>query len=333
MMEDRDRADTDVLRRAADWPEYQNCAALTETVLRQVTAEHGIDFATALLHDRLCRRSLEQQAFLEDLEAMAGGTGLASDFRVVVVPGAFYREYGHTGAGGEVVLEAARTLGCRAERVHIPSFDRLGKNARVLCDWLDQQHGEPIILVSLCKGAADVRTALGMTGAAAVFRNVRAWVSLSGLLGGTALVTWLRQRWLRWQMVRLLAWWRGYSMEALREIERGGTLAGDVRLPHWLPVIHVAGFPLRRHLSSGWARRGHERLAALGPNDGGGLMLADVLHWPGLVLPVWGADHYLRPAGQDMRALIVRVLRYIAGRMVPDSSRRPGQPDLQKERV
>src|SRR5439155_19556036 len=61
-----------------------------------------------------------------------------------------------------------------------------------------------------------------------------------------------------------------------------------------MQMVSVVGFPLREHMSNGVARRCHHRLMPLGPNDGG-LVLADVCAQPGLLYPLWGADHYLRP--------------------------------------
>src|SRR5262245_1990549 len=97
-------------------------------------------------------------------------------------PGAFCREHRHTGADGEVIIEEARRRGCRAERFDIDSFAPLDDNARRLCDWLDRHRNERIVLVSLCKGGADVKMALREQ---ALFHSVCAWVNLSGLLSGT----------------------------------------------------------------------------------------------------------------------------------------------------
>ena len=80
-------------------------------------------------------------------------------------------------------------------------------------------------------------------------------------------------------------------------------------VPDWLTVIHVAGFPLERHLSGRLARRGFRRLAPLGPNDGAGIVLADLCRLPGLIYPVWGADHYLRPEW-DIAGLFARLVAY-----------------------
>jgi len=128
------------------------------------------------------------------------------------------------------------------------------------------------------------------------FDDVAAWVSFSGMLSGTPLIGWLRSQPLRWWGIRLWLWWRGHGSQALRDLEYRGAapdhsgFAGNTR------IVHVCAFPLRHHLAHPWAGRGYDRLAPLGPNDGGGVLLRDCLDWPGIVCPIWGVDHYLDPA-------------------------------------
>jgi len=205
------------------------------------------------------------------------------------------------------------------------SFGSLRINARIVCEWLARDRRDNLVLVSLSKGGADIKVALAEPGAADAFRKVAFWINLSGLLSGTPLVDWLFARRLRRLAVRLLFWWRGFDFSVVPELAYGpGTpLAAPLRLPDHLRAIHVVGFPLERHLTNRLARRCYRRVRPLGPNDGAGILLADVGQWPGFVVPVWGADHYLRPAGLDVRSLARRLLLYVrhelcaAGRRTP----------------
>jgi hypothetical protein len=285
-------------------------------VLGQIAAQEGIDFATALLYDRL-RRSPEHGPVIRRVEEMAPPEPAELDGRnitVAVVPGAFYVEYPHSGAGGQQVQAEATRFGCRTALIPTRSFGALRENGRIICDWLGRCPEQRIVLVSLSKGGADVKSALEEPDAGPAFRKVIAWVSLSGIVKGTPLVGWLLSRRLRTWMVRLLFWYRGYHFAVVRELGRdpAGPLGGTVRVPGHLRVIHVAGFPLQCHLSKRLMRRGFRRLAPWGPNDGG-VLLADVCALPGVIYPVWGADHYLRPAGSDLRQLFARLLRLIIG--------------------
>jgi hypothetical protein len=274
------------------WPD------LTAERLQELARTEGIDFATMLLYHRL-RCSAVHGPFIERLEALPDSVGplcAAADALVAVVPGGFYRERPDTGADGRFLLDPAVALGCRTAVVPLASFGSLRENARIVCNWLRAQRGS-IVLVSLSKSGAEVRLALEEPDADACFADVRAWVNLSGVVRGTPMVSWLFRHPLRCLVVRLLFRLRGYSYQALHEMERGprGLLNGPLRIPAHLKVVHLYGFPLRRHLRRPLSRRGHRRIAPLGPNDGGANLLADLLDLPGAIYPVWGADHYLRP--------------------------------------
>jgi hypothetical protein len=297
-----------LLARAARWPAYPSWRGLTAEALREVGERAGRDFAAALLYDRLVR-SPDHGPFIRRVgDLLESGRPCRPGFSIAVVPGAGYVEYPRTGAGGARLVEAAARWGCRAERIPVASFGSLADNARMIADWLTTRPAGPVVLVSLSKGSADVRTALARPDAAAAFRGVRAWVSLSGIATGTALAGWFLGHPLRRLVARLLCWRFGCRFDVLRELDRasGGQLAGAFTLPAGLRAVHVVGFPLARHLTRR-GRRGDRRVARLGPSDGGGVLLGDVTRLPGLVYPVWGADHYLEP-DWDVRPLIGRIV-------------------------
>jgi hypothetical protein len=299
--------DQDLLARAAAWtpcPNLSDCSCLE---LNQLAQEHGMDLATAILYDRLLRHPVHG-AFVRQVQS---GDALTPSQSVLVgiVPGAFYREHKNTGADGARLAQIVRSMDCAVECVSLRSFGSLAENAALLSGWLRQHQGRPVVLVSLSKGSADLKIALGLRNAPELFRDVKGWVSLSGLPQGTPLVAWLRRQPLRRWGVGLLLRLRGQRYSVVEELrhEPDGPLATWPALPPRMSVIHVVGFPLRRHLAHPWAARAYERLSPLGPNDGGGFLLGDVTRLPGSVYPVWGADHYLQPAW-DTTPLLRRVL-------------------------
>ncbi len=303
----------ELLDRAASWP-GRTWGEFSPEIVQQLAASEGVDFVTALLYHRL-RHSDEHGRFIRAVENMPEAPEPRrhpGEMTVAIVPGAFYAEHPETGADGRFVHEAATRLGCRTSLVPLLSFGPLRENARRLLDWLDRQPAQPMVLVSLSKGGAEVRLALEDHSAADRFRHVVAWINLSGVVRGTAVVDWLVRHRLNALGVRLLFAWKGYSYSALHELKRWpGILHGDIQLPAELLAIHVYGFPLIRHLSRPVARRGHRRLASLGPNDGGLSLLADLVGLPGRIYPVWGADHYLRPAW-DFDGVLRRMFLYVA---------------------
>ena len=306
-------SDNDVLDRAANWPHDRDLAELTPERVLSIAATEGTDFATALLYERITK-SPEHGPLIERVDSLVDdddGTTPPNTL-LAIVPGAFYLEFPHTGADGRILREEAHRMGMRSEMIPLRSFGQLSQNSRILTDWLATRPAvETIILVSLSKGGSDVKTALAGPAAGRAFRNVAVWISLSGLLRGTPLADWVLRNRLRTLWFRLLLWWRRYDFCVVRELAYGPhtPLACDLRLPPHLRAIHVVGFPLERHLTNRLARRCYRRVKALGPNDGAGIILADVPRLPGAVYPVWGADHYLRPAGSDMRGLARRLLR------------------------
>ena len=285
---------------------------LSEQDLRDLMASDGIDLATALLYQHICT-SVRHHDFIQRVNLPDPPQPPRQTPLVVIMPGAFHVEYPHTGADGARLLALASQMGWRGDRVQAPSLGSMSENAAALVDLLSRHRGEPIILVSLSKGGLDVRAALARPNATSELQDVRAWVNISGLVFGTPLIAWLRARPLRWLGVRLLLRVRRQQLAHLEELHRSGTKPAGTfpPIPPHLRAIHIVGFPLQRHLSNNWARRGHARLAALGPNDGGGILLHDVTRLPGDVYPVWGADHYLNPSW-DINPLLLRLLQEAA---------------------
>jgi hypothetical protein len=324
----------DLLARAAAWDQCPALGDCPPLKLAEVAGKQGLEFATAVLYDRVLRKA-ENLAFSCQVQARDASSPLPSTL-VGIVPGAFYREHKNTGADGARLAAIVESMNCSAERVPVASFGSLARNAALIADWLRRHRQQRVLLISLSKGGADLKVALALQNAGELFSNVVAWISMSGLPQGTPLVAWLRRQPLRRLAVRLLLRLRGQRYSVVEELrhEPDGPLAGWPELPPHMRVIHVVSFPLRRHLAHPWAARAYERVAPWGPNDGGGFLLGDVCHLPGVVFPVWGADHYLQPAW-DATPLLRRLLAeaMAAGperRQANQSAAHPSNPPANK---
>jgi hypothetical protein len=313
--------ETHLLARVSAWKGPEPTSANASVIAQ----DHGLDFATALLYERICRRPANEE-FLR--AARTRQLPPPGDVMIGIVPGAFHREHRHTGANGGCVLAIARELGIAAEVIPTASFGTLAENGRIISEWIAAQRGALVGLVSLSKGGADTKHALSLRGAGEVFANVSAWISFSGTVQGTPLIAWLRRHPLRWWAVRIALWLRGHPRSTLDDLRHGPTalLEEWPVLPDHLRVVHVCGFPLRRHLAHPWALRAHARLAPLGPNDGGGNLLADALDYPGIVCPVWGSDHYLSPHWDAIPLLTGIVAAALAPRQESQSASQPRTP-------
>lgn len=302
-MTDEDRV---LLERARAWIEARASSELTPEDIESITRAHGVDFATAILWQHLRDRP-ENRELIHGIELGKMPAAIAKPPRILIVPGAFHAEYHHTGADGKRVLELASQLGWEAERIDVPSLAPMEQNAAALVDYLARHPRKPTILVSLSKGGADVRVAMERPQAADEMRDVIAWVNFSGMAYGTPLVQWLKARPLRCCWVRLLLRLRRQRFAEIQELCTSGRLRQVFTPPARVRALHILGFPLKPHLSNTWARRGHKRLSFLGPNDGGGNLLAHALRLPGSVYPMWGADHYMQPPW-DVRPLLRNIL-------------------------
>jgi hypothetical protein len=295
-------------------PELVGGILPSATQLQEIAAQHGMDAATTLLYRRV-RESPRHGPFVRRVEEICKRGRSASwdsDAMLVIVPGGFYRENPSSGADGRFLRDQAERLGCPTDLIPINSTGSLQQNAAIICDWLRARRDRPVILASLSKGGADIKMALAQPGAAAAFEHVVGWINLCGTLDGSPLAQWLLSSNPFALFLRTYYRLRGQSLWFMRDLKYGpgSPLDFELRLPSQIRMISIVGFPLHQHLSNAVARSCYRRLAPLGPNDGG-LVLADVCAQPGLLYPLWGADHYLRPK-TDVRELISAILQYLA---------------------
>src|SRR5882757_4389972 len=161
-------------KRAAAFPELPSLALLTAEKLHELTAREGVDFATALLYDRVIR-SPKHSPFITRIDQWQSNSikiRATGDVIVAIVPAAFYKENPDSGADGRLIYEEAIRLGLRCELIPLSSTGTLTDNSKTILDWLVKHRGEKVILISLCKGGADVKFTLGLTNAQEHFSSV-----------------------------------------------------------------------------------------------------------------------------------------------------------------
>jgi len=281
--------------------------------IQEIATREGIDAATAQLYQSVVE-SPQHRTFIRRVDEICQRSEprrWQAEAPLIIVPGAFYRENPRSGADGRILREQAERLGCQTGIIPIASRGFLKQNGRIICDWLLEHQEQPVILASLSKGGADVKLAMAEPDAADAFKNVTAWVNLCGILSGTPMAEWLLSRNPAALLNRLYYTLRGQGLGFLRDLGHGfgRPLDFELQLPEHIRMVTIAGFPLREHMTTALARRCHRRLTHLGPNDGS-LILSDVCALPGLLYPIWGADHYLRPQ-TDVNQLVLGVLQYL----------------------
>jgi hypothetical protein len=277
--------------------------------LRSLVARHGIDHTTALLHEALlCSPHGELLRRLE----RPGRLDPPAHVQVLVAPTMFWREHPEIGGDGRLVVEVARRLGLPARVVPTHSLGSVEENAARLLDELGRTDGE-VWLVSLSKGGLDLKRTFELGRGGPELSRVRAWVDIAGILGGSPLIDRAGRTPLHRLFFDLYLRLRGGRGAAFFDMARGSAAArAALHVPPGVAALSVVPLPLPSHLSHATLKH-HRRLAVEGPNDG------FVPFWdavgPGAIVPVWGADHYLRTPA--LSPLVYRILGELAERLGP----------------
>jgi hypothetical protein len=303
-------AGVDDVMIAEAYPElgFDEC---TREALAAIAARHGVDFATALFYDRI-RRAPQNRELIEAIERADEPIAAPPRVRgrVLIAPALFYRERPDIGGDGMAIQLAARAAGLEVEVLPVDSAGTAHENGIRLRTLLAERCTDRTVLVSLSKGAADVRVALESMPPPP---GLRAWVIVSGLLHGTPAIDHLMRRWWRRLGLRLLLARYRAPFELVHEFSARGPspLNRPAFAPDGLLVINLFGCPLSDHLGTRFGRRRHRELAPHGPNDGLTL-LRDAIVEPGLAYPLWGADHYFRTA--EVPRVLSRLIAFLVDR-------------------
>ncbi|MDQ3159654.1 MAG: hypothetical protein M3Q51_01370 [Pseudomonadota bacterium] len=264
--------------------------------------------ATAVLYRYLAE--LRHREFVADVDARsAGPLNAQGKAKFLVVPGFFYAEHPDIGSGGDVVLASAAACGFAVDRVPMKSLGTVLENAAILKSALEADKHPNIWLVSFSKGAAEIRLLMQQLGSRFP-DNVRGWISISGIVGGTPLATMKFRSALHRLYGRMFFPLLGTSFEAISQMRHDHEFWQDALvLPNDMKCIHVAGVPLLGHVQPLLVER-HQLLNEFGTNDGISL-LQTTMAAPGHIYPLWGADHFLRTP--RLSPLIYRLMHFVNG--------------------
>ncbi len=266
------------------------------------------DTAAAVLFRYLV--TVRHKSFVTDVEAKpATAMNINGSIKLLIVPGYFYREHPDIGAGGDSVLAAGEACGFEVGRVPTNSLGTVVENVGIIRDTLTREQHPEVWLVSFSKGAAEIRLLMQQWGDRFP-PNVRGWISVSGLVGGTPLATMKSQLAIQRLFYRGFFPLLGTSFEAVNQMRHDHPFwQTELVLPEGMRCVHIVGVPLLSHVETVLVKR-HRQLSSLGINDGMSL-LESTLAAPGEVYPLWGADHFLRTPA--LSPLLYRLLHWIAG--------------------
>jgi hypothetical protein len=264
------------------------------------------DLALMLLY-RACYRGPNGDFLRQVAGLPAGPAPLQSAVRIMIVPGLNFRAHPEMGADGRLVNDIAARLGAKAEIIDINPRGAVSANAAIIAERLRRLSNEPVWLVSISKGTADLRAAFGLLGGWP--KGVSGWVNLSGVFQGTPIADRItRAPWRRW-LNRSLLTIGGVYFHNVGEMRTDSPLWQlPVQPPSSERMVHVLGFPPSWSIEMRLARHYQRLREGFGPNDGV-TPLRECFDYPGRIYPVWGADHFMRVS--DVAILIYKLLHFI----------------------
>ena len=290
--------------------------ALDESALKSLVQSQGLDDTTQVLYQSI-RESAAHGPAIRAIDRMCDPADhIDGNLKVIVVPGLLYREYPGSGADGRMLIEAARQLGWDYEVISTASTGRLVENAEVLLRYLENNSDRPLVLASISKGGSEIAAAMQLDPLGQRFASVVGWVDVCGIIHGSPVIDLISRQRLRMLGFRALFAVRRWSFASVLDMRYDGMLAAGFEAPDHMNIVHAVGFPAEEDFTLGKLRSLHRQIGAMGPNDGV-ILLHDALRAPGIVYPVRGADHYMRPRFQ-VQPLCRGFLRYAAGHQLSE---------------
>lgn len=278
-------------------------------MLRRLTQAQGVEFATACFYASILAAP-DHGAFVRAIDAqpqmpLPGRSRL----HLLIVPALYYQELPEYGGDGAAVAEMARASGLEVTVAPLDSKGTLAGNAAILWETLAACAGETIVLFSLSVGGGEVRLMLDKHAGDPRLDRLAGWINVCGLVRGIPLAARLLRNPLRRWHVAAMCKVIGLDFGIVRELDPANPAwQGDPTLPPGLPVVNLIGVPLHSHVQQRSLFKRYGWMQELGPNDGMAL-LPDLLVLPGLIYPLWGADHYFRTP--QVSRLLYQLFRYL----------------------
>jgi hypothetical protein len=301
------RAAEEVKACAGEVPDREMLAALTKT--------HGIDLATAIFYQSILA-SPTHGSFVRAVNEECAAplpNHEPSRFHLLIVPALYYQELPQYGGDGQAIAQIAQACGLDVTVAPLLSKGSLSRNAAILWEAFCRIEGEggdnDVLLLSLSVGGSEVRVMFAEHAGAPQLEQLAGWINVCGLVRGLPLAAHLMGNPLRRLHAKTICKVIGLDFGLVRELDPAHAFwQGAMVLPPKLRVANLIGVPLHSHVQQRSLFKRYSWMQALGPNDGMSL-LSDLIVEPGLIYPLWGADHYFRTP--QVSPLFYRLFRYV----------------------
>lgn len=291
-------------------------SALDTRTLAAIAAKYSMDVATLYFVQRAYEQAHNKRAqdryfaHLDRLATEEATTALAAlqDHYVVFVPG---MDYNDTTNGGNFARQR-RLLsagGVSNELILTDPWGLADSNAMVVAGRLRElgaQH-ERIVVVSASKGGLETVLALGKVMRPEDTRNIKAWVSVGGILKGSPVAdTYLH--WPKCWKAEIGLLFVGKNISTVQDVSYARREAefASLHLPDHIRCVHFVGASLMSQVERRIA--GHFcSIRSFGPNDGI-TPLADEVTDGGTVISELGLDHYYSHPDIDRKTIALALV-------------------------
>ena len=281
--------------------------------LGELTQHFSPDFATLYFVSRIFqdpRNRRAQQAFHSHLttlrnrgpEEISRMAERFASYLIAFVPGYAYKRNPTTGADFARQRRIMNRAGFNTLLIETDEIGTVEENASILVGEVTRLGKEynKLILVSTSKGGPEVALAIGKLMMPDQLRDVKAWISIGGLLRGSPSAD-QALKWPRSWLARIAFFFKGLRAEVIENLstkKRKEVFAG-LTFPRHILTLQYVGVPLSGQIAE-YVEGRYKDLRELGPNDGLTL-LADELVPGGIVITDLGLDHYYLDPEIDLK--------------------------------
>ena len=216
-------------------------------------------------------------------------------YAYVFVPGLMYKRHGDKGGDFLAQRRLLDSMGLSNYLIPTNELGSVKENAEIIDDFLkklNQVHPR-IIIVSASKGSPDLAYALGKLMKKSDTKNIKAWISIGGVLRGSKIAD-DHLKGAKGLFAKVASFFMGSGTEYIKDLSREKSVVrhSSLNLPKDLLIIHYVGVPLSIHVN-GDVKKNFLELSKIGPNDGL-TTLTDELTPNGIVITELGLDHYFK---------------------------------------
>lgn len=282
-----------------------------EDILK-LSQQHSTDIAARTFYEGLLQS--KHRLFIQKLQNYKKQSiNQTTDIKILLIPGMFYKEHPETGADGSLVREIAEQSGFKVELIETESGGSVSINSAIIKKKLETEIHPDIWLVSVSKGAGDIRHYLQNC---PINTNIKGWVNVAGISKGMPYIDYRLNNPLKRLFVRLLCLVYPLKYQALVELQTHHPFWNNSSWPDTIEMIHIIPIPHSAHIQN-QLRTKYRKTLKRGPNDGFTL-ITDVLDLPGHIFPVWGCDHFMRTAG--LSGILYQLFNYLSDQNQGDTN-------------